>query len=103
VRWEIVEGVEEDGGAALVLLHIRRPRKKRDGGGSNRGGCSLHGRHVPDTRRPLKHKREHLAGDGMASVGRQFGPFVRRFGSWAKNDVCCPRAALHFLFKGHGH
>ena len=73
---------------ALVPLHIHRPRKKRDGGGSNGGGRSLHGRHVPDTRRPLKHKREHLAGDGMASVERRFGLFPSRIRTWAKIEVC---------------
>ena len=92
--WESVEGVEEDGGAALVLLHIHRPSKSRDGGGSNGGGCSLHGGHVPDTRHPLKHKREHLAGDGMARVGRPFGSFLGRIRRWAKNEVCQARPAL---------
>jgi hypothetical protein len=47
--WESVEGVEEDGGAALVLLHIHRPSKSRDGGGSNGGGGAVHGRHAPAT------------------------------------------------------
>jgi hypothetical protein len=42
----------------------------------------------------LKHKREHLAGDGMASVERRFGLFPSRIRRWAKNEVCQARPAL---------
>jgi len=86
--WESVEGVEEDRESSLALVHNGAERTGQGGGGSNGGGRSLPGRHVPDTRRPLKHKREHLAGDGMASVGRRFGPDVDRIWAWTKNEVC---------------
>ena len=62
-----------------------------------------HGRHEQATRRPLRRFREHLAGDGVAGVEREFGLATGRFGSWAQNKVCSPRHALRFLFKVPGH
>ena len=53
--------------------------------------------------RPLTHFAEHVAGDRVAHVESLFGPFPGRFRSWAKTEVRCPRAALHFLCKGHGY
>jgi len=62
-----------------------------------------HGRHEQATRRPLRRFREHLAGDGVAGVEREFGLATGRFGSWAQNKVCSPRHALRILFKVPGH
>ena len=52
---------------------------------------------------PFTHFAEQLAGDGVASVERVFGLDLDRIWTWTKNEVCCPRAALHFSFKCHGH
>lgn len=46
-------------------------------------GVLVHGGHVPNTR----HFVEQLATDGVASVGRDFGPPAGRFGPRALNKV----------------
>jgi len=52
---------------------------------------------------PLRHSTEQLAGIGVGMVERRFGPATGRFGSWAQNEVCSPRHALHFLLRHSNH
>ena len=87
--WRSIEGAE-----------ARQRGRARGSGG---GALLVHGRHAQATRRPLGRFREHLAGDGVAGVEREFGLATGRFGSWAQNKVCSPRHALRFLFKVPGH
>ena len=65
--------------------------------------CSVHGGHALDTRRPLGHLTEHVAGRDVGKVERRFGPPLGRIRHWAINKVCTPRPALRFLFKVPGH
>jgi hypothetical protein len=48
----------------------------------------VHGRHVSDTRRPLRPKCEQLAGVDVVKVGAIFGPAMGRFGERALIKVC---------------
>ena len=65
--------------------------------------CSVHGGHALDTRRPLGHLTEHVAGSDVGKVERRFGLLPGRIRHWAINEVCTPRPALRFLFKVPGH
>jgi hypothetical protein len=65
-----VEGVNEEVGSASGL-----PKRKMEQqqGAAMVGVCSVHGGHVQDTRLPLGHFTEYVAGDNVAGVGAAFG------------------------------
>jgi len=48
--------------------------------GNNGGAMLMHGGHVPDTRCPLWHFTEHVAGSDMGKVGTIFGLAMGQFG-----------------------
>lgn len=52
------------------------------------------GRHVQGTCRPCRHSTEHVAGNGVDGVGRDFGPLLGQIGKWAQNEVCSSHDAL---------
>ena len=67
------------------------------------GARALHGGHALDTRRPLGHFTEHVAGSSVGKVGSRFGPFAGQIWTWAQKQSCSPHNALQFLFKVHCH
>ena len=87
----VVEGVWVSVERVLGAFHIGRERGHAEGTRQDEEARALHG--CPRVL-PLTHFAEQLAGDGVASVGRRFGPFLGRFESWAKNEVCQARPAL---------
>jgi hypothetical protein len=77
-----------------------RGRGREQGGSGSNGELELvHGRHVQDTRHPLRHFVGHMASNEVVSVERDLG----QFGPWAQKQSCSPRKVLQFSFWGHGH
>jgi hypothetical protein len=77
---------EREGGLPPASGHGKG--REQGGGGSNGELELVHGRHVSDTRRPLRPKCEQLAGVDVVKVGAIFGPAMGRFGERALIEVC---------------
>jgi hypothetical protein len=63
----------------------------------------LHACHAQDTRHPLRHSTEHVAGDNVTGVGADFGPLLGQIWRWAKSKSQSPLDALQIPFKVHDH
>jgi hypothetical protein len=66
----------------------------RDHASREVGARAVHGGHVQDARRPLRHSIEHLAGDVVPDLEVMFGLAMGRIGLWALNENYCPHTAV---------
>ena len=101
--WALQGRWREPGRSGEIAIHSGGGRdawtSSKGGGGLNSRMDAMHQRRV----RPLRHSTEHVSSSEVAQVGRVFGLFTNRFGLWTKNEGCCTRPTLHFLFKVHSH
>ena len=102
-RWQALGSGGGQGGLSGARPQWYGERTRQGGGGRHGGSALLHGRHAQATCWPFTHSPEQVSCDGLDAVGCDFGPATGQIRTWAKNEVCCPRAALHFSFKGDGH
>jgi len=67
------------------------------------GAHGIHGGACSHAWRTRGHFVEHVAGDGVTSLGSYFGPFLVRSGPWALNKVCCNPYGLQLSLRASGH
>jgi hypothetical protein len=107
--------------AALALAHPERRRGEREverrsvaaralptrEGTRTRGNAvgtrHGHGRHATEHASAVLAFCRTRVGLQRGPVGRRFGLDTGRTGPWAKNQSCCPRNPLQYLFRVHDH
>jgi hypothetical protein len=92
------EGMREWKGGLPIAT--RRGRCREQGGGGSNGELELlHGRHVQNTRHPLKHFVGHLAGSKVGKVGAVLGQLRAESGHGPKMKFAAHMKTYNFYLR----